>query len=73
MPPLLDFQPSPDELFTPDKLRSNLERFYPTAIVGLIRFGKEIMRLRSWDEANRTAAFLAVSPPHTLDPTTRPR
>lgn len=60
MPPLLDLQPSPDELFSPDKLRSNLERFYSTVVIGSIRFGKEIMRLRSWDERFRTSAFLVA-------------
>ena len=50
-----------EDEFSPDKLRSNVERLYMTVIIGLIGFGKHIARLRSWREPRRTGAFLAVS------------
>lgn len=43
--------------FSPDKLRSNIERLYMTVAVGFIGFGKHIARLRSWREPRRTTAF----------------
>ena len=49
-----------EEEFSPDKLRSNLERLYMTVIIGLMGFGKHIARLRSWREPRRTGAFCAV-------------
>lgn len=45
--------------FSPVKLRANIERLYMTVIVGLISFGKHIVRLRSWREPRRTAGFAA--------------
>jgi hypothetical protein len=57
----LDFNISDEEEFNPDKLRSNLERLYMTVIIGLINFAKHIIRLRSWREKKRTAAFCSVS------------
>ncbi|OAL36366.1 hypothetical protein AYO20_04262 [Fonsecaea nubica] len=56
----LDLNTAEDEEFSPDKLRSNIERLYMTVIVGLIAFGKHIARLRSWREPRRTACFAAV-------------
>ncbi|RPA77429.1 hypothetical protein BJ508DRAFT_212779 [Ascobolus immersus RN42] len=56
----LDLNISDDEEFNPDKLRSNLERLYMTVIIGLIDFAKHIVRLRSWKEKKRTAAFCGV-------------
>ncbi|KAH9949403.1 hypothetical protein B0H21DRAFT_804474 [Amylocystis lapponica] len=53
----LDLESAQDEEFSPDKLRSNLERLYMTVIVGLASFAKHIARLRSWNESRRTAAF----------------
>ena len=50
-----------EDEFSPDKLRSNVERLYMTVIIGVIGFGKHIARLRSWREPRRTGAFLAVS------------
>ncbi|KAL4252469.1 Protein of unknown function DUF3292 [Abortiporus biennis] len=55
-----DLERSPDEEFSPDKLRASLERLYMTVIVGLAAFGKHIARLRSWNEPRRTAAFCAA-------------
>ncbi|KIW93899.1 uncharacterized protein Z519_05214 [Cladophialophora bantiana CBS 173.52] len=56
----LDLNTADDEEFSPDKLRSNIQRLYMTVIVGLIAFGKHIARLRSWREPRRTAGFAAV-------------
>ena len=57
----LDLYTVDDEEFSPDKLRSNLERLYMTVIIGVMGFGKHIARLRSWREPRRTAGFCAVS------------
>lgn len=57
----LDLNIVDDEEFSPDKLRSNIERLYMTVIIGMMGFGKHIARLRSWREPRRTAAFAAVS------------
>jgi hypothetical protein len=61
-PPLggLDLNIADEEEFSPDKLRANIERLYMTVIVGLAGFWKQIARLRSWRERNRTIAFAAV-------------
>jgi len=61
-PPIggLDLNIADEDEFSPDKLRSNLERLYMTVIIGLMGFGKHIVRLRSWREPRRTAAFAAV-------------
>ncbi|WWC86556.1 uncharacterized protein L201_001433 [Kwoniella dendrophila CBS 6074] len=59
--PGLDLQASPEEEFTVDKMRSNLERFYATVVVGFLRCVKEIGRIRRWEEGGtRTAAALLV-------------
>jgi 4-amino-4-deoxy-L-arabinose transferase-like glycosyltransferase len=61
-PPLggLDLNIADEEEFSPDKLRSNIERLYMTVVVGLVGFWKHIVRLRSWREEKRTLAFGAV-------------
>lgn len=46
--------------FTPDKLRSTLERLYMTIGLGLAAFFKHIARLRSWKEYKRTTVFLVA-------------
>lgn len=51
---------STKEVFSPDKLRANLERLYMTVIIGFLGLGKHIVRLRSWKEARRTACFCTV-------------
>jgi hypothetical protein len=56
----LDLNIADEDDFSPDKLRSSIERLYMTVIVGLIGVGKHIARLRSWREPRRTAAFAAV-------------
>lgn len=56
----LDMNIAEDEVFSPEKLRAQLERLYMTIAVSLICLWKHIVRLRSWREAERTAAFLAV-------------
>ncbi|CED82988.1 Protein of unknown function DUF3292 [Phaffia rhodozyma] len=58
--PLLDLQPSPEEEFAPEKLRSNVERLYSTVIIGSIRVVSEMIRLRSWENVLRTGTFLAI-------------
>ena len=57
----LDMSIVDEDEFSPDKLRSNVERLYMTVIIGMMGFGKQIARLRSWREPRRTAAFAAVS------------
>ena len=61
LPGSLDLNIVEEDDFSPDKLRSSLERLYMTVIIGLIGFGKHIARLRSWREPRRTAAFAGVS------------
>ncbi|RDW91030.1 hypothetical protein BP5796_02195 [Coleophoma crateriformis] len=56
----LDLNIADEEEFSPDKLRSNIERLYMTVIVSVVGLGKHIARLRSWRERNRTMAFAAV-------------
>ncbi|KAI9674199.1 MAG: hypothetical protein M1817_002017 [Caeruleum heppii] len=56
----LDLNIADEEEFSPDKLRSNLERLYMTVIVGVATFGKHIARLRSWREPRRTAGFAVI-------------
>ena len=56
----LDLNIVEDEEFSPDKLRSNLERLYMTVIIGMMGGGKHIARIRSWREPRRTGAFFAV-------------
>jgi hypothetical protein len=58
----LDLNVADDEEFSPDKLRANLERLYMTVGLGLMGFGKQTVRLRSWRETRRTSCFCAVSP-----------
>ena len=57
VPGNLDLNIADEEEFSPDKLRANIERLYMTVIIGLMGFGKQIVRLRSWREARRTAWF----------------
>ncbi|KAF2865899.1 hypothetical protein BDV95DRAFT_672242 [Massariosphaeria phaeospora] len=56
----LDLNIADEEEFSPDKLRSNVERLYMTIGIGMIGFGKQIVRLRSWRETRRTAWFCAA-------------
>jgi len=56
----LDLNIVDEDDFSPDKLRSNLERLYMTVIIGLMGFGNHIARLRSWREPRRTIPFAAV-------------
>lgn len=56
----LDLNIVEDEEFSPDKLRSNLERLYMTIIIGFMGGGKHIARIRSWREPRRTSAFFAA-------------
>ncbi|KAK4619788.1 hypothetical protein CLAFUW4_10851 [Fulvia fulva] len=56
-PGKLDLNIADEEEFSPDKLRANVERLYMTVIIGLMGFGKHIVRLRSWRETQRTTYF----------------
>ena len=56
----LDLNIADEDEFSPDKLRANIERLYMTVIIGMVGFGKHIVRLRSWREPRRTAAFAGV-------------
>ncbi|KAK3114179.1 profilin, required for normal timing of actin polymerization in response to thermal stress [Teratosphaeriaceae sp. CCFEE 6253] len=60
VPGNLDLNIADEEEFSPDKLRSNLERMYMTVGISMIGLVKHMMRLRSWRESQRTGAFLAV-------------
>jgi len=60
----LDLNVADEEEFSPDKLRSNIERLYMTVIIGMMGFGKQIVRLRSWRERRRTTYFCVVSDRH---------
>ncbi|KAF2644593.1 hypothetical protein P280DRAFT_418644 [Massarina eburnea CBS 473.64] len=53
----LDLNIADEEEFSPDKLRSNIERLYMTIGISLMAFIKHIVRLRSWRETRRTAWF----------------
>lgn len=61
VPGKLDMNVSQDADDSPDKLRQTIERLYITVIVGLMAFGKHMVRLRSWREKRRTALFCIVS------------
>ncbi|WPH02793.1 Hypothetical protein R9X50_00566100 [Acrodontium crateriforme] len=56
----LDLNIADEEEFSPDKLRANVERLYMTVGIGLFGFFKQIVRLRSWHESRRTAAFASA-------------
>lgn len=53
----IDLNIADQDAFTPDKLRSTLERVYMTIGLGLAAFVKHIARLRSWKEWKRTSLF----------------
>ena len=56
----LDLNIADEDEFSPDKLRSNVERFYMTVVLGLMGTGNHVARLRSWREPRRTGAFMTV-------------
>ncbi|KAF3387385.1 hypothetical protein F1880_000301 [Penicillium rolfsii] len=56
----LDLTRADEDEFSPDKLRTTIERFYTTIVVRLTSFVKHIARLRSWKETRRTSVFCAV-------------
>ncbi|KAF2204791.1 hypothetical protein GQ43DRAFT_437575 [Delitschia confertaspora ATCC 74209] len=53
----LDLNIADEEEFSPDKLRSNMERLYMTIGIGVMGFVKHMARLRSWRETKRTGWF----------------
>lgn len=56
----LDMNIAENDVFSPEKLRAQLERLYMTIVVSVVSLWKHIVRLRSWRETKRTAVFLAV-------------
>lgn len=62
----LDLNIADEDEFSPDKLRSNVERLYMTVILGLMGMANHVARLRSWREPRRTGAFLAVGNTNSL-------
>lgn len=56
----IDLNIADKDEFTPDKLRSTLERLYMTIGLGMAAFFKHIARIRSWKEYKRTIFFLAL-------------
>ncbi len=56
----LDLNIVDEDEFSPDKLRSNVERLYMTVIIGMMGFVNHVARLRSWREPRRTGACAAV-------------
>lgn len=56
----LDLNTADDEEFSPDKMRSNVERLYMTVGIGMLAGLKHIARLRSWRESQRTGCFAAA-------------
>ncbi|KAK1144456.1 hypothetical protein N8T08_005328 [Aspergillus melleus] len=57
---VLDLNRAEDEQFPPEKLRMTIERFYTSVIVGVTDLFNHVVRLRSWKEPRRTAAFCGV-------------
>lgn len=60
VPGNLDCNIADEDEFSPDKLRATVERLYMTVIIGLVGFGKHIVRIRSWREKRRTTCFALV-------------
>lgn len=56
----IDMNIADKDEFTPDKLRSTLERLYMTIFMSLAAFFKHIARIRSWHEKRRTVFFLSI-------------
>ncbi|KAH7380648.1 hypothetical protein BKA66DRAFT_419409 [Pyrenochaeta sp. MPI-SDFR-AT-0127] len=56
----LDMNIADEEEFSPDKLRANIERLYMTIGIGMMAFGKHIVRIRSWRETRRTVSFCSA-------------
>ncbi|KAK0638455.1 hypothetical protein B0T16DRAFT_381496 [Cercophora newfieldiana] len=56
----LDLEISNDEVFTPVKFKTHVERLYMTAVVGAFHLWKHLTRLRSWREWKRTSMCLAA-------------
>lgn len=56
----LDLAPGKDVQFSPEQLRSNVERVHLTVVVGIMQLVQEVGRLRSWQEPVRTTVFASV-------------
>ncbi|PLB53803.1 hypothetical protein P170DRAFT_396493 [Aspergillus steynii IBT 23096] len=57
---VLDLNRADDEQFPPEKLRMTIERFYTSVVVGVTDLFNHVVRLRSWKEPRRSAAFCGV-------------
>lgn len=57
---VLDLKRADDEQFPPEKLRMTIERFYTSVVVGVTDLFNHVVRLRSWKEPRRSAAFCGV-------------
>lgn len=55
----LDLECALEEEFSPDKLRTQVERIYYTVFIGLAGFANHIARLRSWNEVRRSSIWCA--------------
>ncbi|PWN40141.1 hypothetical protein IE81DRAFT_325846 [Ceraceosorus guamensis] len=53
----MDLNIADKDPFSPEKLKSTLERIYLTVGLGFASFFKHIARIRSWHEQRRTAVF----------------
>ncbi|KAI5364004.1 hypothetical protein Slin15195_G096590 [Septoria linicola] len=56
----LDLAIAPEQEFSPNKFRSQLERFYMSVIVRIVSCVKHVARIRSWNERVRTSMFCSV-------------
>lgn len=57
----LDLNEAWSDEYANDKILLHLQRFYIGIFLGLASLFKQVARLRSWKETNRTAAFCVVS------------
>lgn len=56
----LDLIASPEQDFSPNNMRAQLERLYMGMLIGTLAFIKHVSRLRSWNEKTRTGVFCVV-------------
>jgi hypothetical protein len=56
----LDLNASPEQEFSPNQMRAQLERMYMGIFVGGLAFVKHVSRVRSWNERGRTGVFCLV-------------
>ncbi|KAK0124803.1 hypothetical protein ONS96_008684 [Cadophora gregata f. sp. sojae] len=56
----LDLNDAWSDEYASDKITLHLQRLYLSIVLGLASFGKQVSRLRSWKETQRTSAFCSV-------------